>query len=401
MRQVRFKTQAILLLVCAAGAALNVFIAIQNRSAWGIDFNQFYAASHLAGTGHLYEWERISQEQAKHGPPMRSGRLPVVSYGVKLVSWLPYAWAHTLWVLGCLAALMVVALAWPEAPRPWMAAALCWSMPCALLLLLGQDTPFWLMFFALALLALERHRPGVAGVLFSLCIAKYHLALAVPVMLVAQKRWRALAAAAMSAGLLLAACFAIEGSGWPRAYQAMLSDPLFSPGANRMPNLRGLFSRLPAAAALEIAGALLLAALLWRFCRRQNDPGTAGAAAAAAGLLLSHHGYANDLVLLMPLAVFTVSRIKQPVWLIAWAALLLTPAATLALVAAPLAGQLLAVGFVITALAMPPLNPSPLRENESEGRAYGSRDNCGHFPANQPGHRIGRVPGETRRAPPG
>jgi len=117
-----------------------------------------------------------------------------------------------------------------------------------------------------------------------------------------------------------------------------------------MPNLRGLASRLPAPAAIEIAVAFVLIYLLWRFCRQHADVGLAGSAAAASGLLLGHHGYANDLVLLLPLAVLTASRLTAPKWLKVWADVLLTPAVTLLLVALPLPGQLVAVGFVFAVL---------------------------------------------------
>ena len=90
---------------------------------------------------------------------------------------------------------------------------------------------------------------------------------------------------------------------------------------------------------------------LWWFCRHISDLGTAGAAAAACGLLLAHHAYANDCVLLIPLLLLTIQRAEAPAWLKLWAALLLAPA-PVALLASPgpLPGQLLVVGFVAAGL---------------------------------------------------
>ena len=40
-------------LACAAGLAVNLWLAAMNAKGFGADFNQFYCASRLAGTGHL------------------------------------------------------------------------------------------------------------------------------------------------------------------------------------------------------------------------------------------------------------------------------------------------------------------------------------------------------------
>ena len=65
-----------------------------------------------------------------------------------------------------------VAAIWRGTNRMLMATALAWSMPVALLLVYGQDTPFWLLWVALGLLLLERGNPRLAGVVFA-CM-EYH-----------------------------------------------------------------------------------------------------------------------------------------------------------------------------------------------------------------------------------
>jgi hypothetical protein len=231
-----------------------------------------------------------------------------------------------------------------------MAAAILWSMPATLLILFGQDTPFWLMFFAVGLLLLQKGKPGLAGIAFALCICKFHLALGIPILLSFQKRWVPFFSTTLTVGGLLAACFLIEGSAWPRNYLAAVSDVNFSPAHQKMPNLRGLSAWMPHAVAFEIAGVLALIALLWLLCRRTSDLGVTGAAVAAAGLLLGRHGYANDVALLIPLAVFTLQK-KTPVWVKGWALLLLSPSPTLLLSSSrPYLGQLLVIGFVVCAI---------------------------------------------------
>jgi hypothetical protein len=229
--------------------------------------------------------------------------------------------------------------------------ALCWSAPTALLLLVGQDTPFWMLFAAVALLLLSRGSPRLAGVVLALCIAKYHLAVCFPILLVAQKRWSTLAYAAAAGAVLVAAGFAIEGPAWPLRYMATLTDPHFSPAAARMANLRGIAWWLPWPGAVEIVLAVAVVCLLWAYFRRTPHLGLAGAAASAGGLLLARHGYNYDFVLLIPLLVLTVQRPAVPLWLKAWAFLLLSPVATLLVVSnKPFLAQIAIVGFVVAAL---------------------------------------------------
>jgi len=337
--------------VCALGLSFNLYMAHYNGTGWGVDFNQFYSASKLAGTGRLYDWEALRKIEAERGQQVPTGRLPVELYGVKLVGWMPYRTAQVVWLAASVVALILFAVAWPGANRMLMAVSLAWSMPVALLLVYGQDTPFWLLWVALGLLLLERGSPRLAGVVFALCICKYHLSYGLPILLLAQKRWSALASACAAGALLVAACFALEGWTWPAQYVAQARFPMFSPAALRMPNLHGIAYWFPWPVAVEIALSMGVAALLWMVCRRASNLGVAGAAAAAAGLLLGGHGYANDCALIVPVLVFTIQRDTPPRWLKGWAVLLLTPAPALLLTTAkPFTGQILVVGFVVAVL---------------------------------------------------
>ena len=288
--------------------AFNIWFAVQNRAGWGIDFNQYYSASRLAGTGHLYDWDALRKIEAENGTAVPTGRLPVVLYGHKILGSLPYALARSIWLAASFAALVVFTAAWPGTQRPLMLAALAWSMPAALSLLYGQDVPFWLLFFTAGLVLMERKRPWSAGVAFALCLSKFHLALGIPVMLAAQKRWRTLIAGAMAVTALMGCCFLIEGPQWPLQYAKISQMPEFSPAPQRMPTIYGIASWLPWPTLAEIAGAVAVVLLLWAACRGGADPGTCGAAAAACGLLLGHHAYAGDCVLLIPLLVLTIQR---------------------------------------------------------------------------------------------
>ena len=336
---------------CTLGLAFNLWVAIQNKADWGGDYNQFYAASRLAGTGHVYDWEALRKIEAENGQQLLTGRLPVVLYGHKILGSLPYAVARSIWMAGSAAALVLFAAFWPGTRRWLMMIALAWSMPAALDLFGGQDDPLWLLFFAAGLLLIKRDRPWSAGVAFALCICKFHLALGIPIMLAAQHRWRTLIAGAVAGLTLIASCFLIEGPGWPLQYARFSQMPGFSPASERMPNLHGIACWLPWTTALEIVSAVAVVFLLWAACRGRTDFGTAGAAAAACGLLLGHHAYAYDCLLLIPLSVLTIQRPGVPPWLKVWAAALLSPAPVLLLVSErPLPGQVLIVAFIVTAI---------------------------------------------------
>lgn len=343
-----------IVLVCAVGLALNFWL-FRDYEAWGVDFGQFYSASRLAGSGELYNWTELRRLERQHGKEERdtpTGRLPVVVYGIKVINWLPYNWAFALWTAASGVAFVVVVRVWPGLDRTLTAVALSWSMPTAFLLVLGQDTPFWLMWVALGLWLLVQGRSRTAGVVFALCICKFHLAICIPIFLAAQKRWSTLMAGGIASVVLLGACFAIEGPLWPIHYLEAMHRPDFSPAQGRMPNLWGISAWLQSyALAGEMAGALAVVTLIWLICRRNSDPGVAGAVAAAGGLLLARHAYLNDCALLVPLTVLTLQHPSSPKWLKMWAIVSITPIGGLLLISSkPYLGQTFVVGFAIVAL---------------------------------------------------
>ncbi len=339
-------------LLAIPGLALNVWPAVTGWSSWGVDFNQFYSAGHLVGTGHLYDWDALRKIEAERNTEVPCARLPIVLYGHKYLARLPYGVARSIWLAGSIVSLILFAFLWPGARRMLMMVALAWSMPAILILVYGQDLAFWLMFFAAGLALLERKRPWSAGFAFSLCICKFHLALGIPIMLMAQKRWKTLIAGTAAVLVWLALSFMIEPD-WLPHYVKIVQMPEFSPGFDKMPNLHGIASWLPQAASIEVVLVIAVVLLLWMACRDNTDLGMAGAAAAAAGLLLANHSYSVDCVLLIPLALLTVQRQSGPMWITVWSLFLLSPMPVLLIVSdKPLLGQLLVVAFVVTVISL-------------------------------------------------
>jgi hypothetical protein len=349
--------------VCALGLAFNIWMAELNQDGLGLDYTQFYTSSHLAGTGHMYRWDPARQIEIPKGLEVLSSRLPVVVYGHKILSGLPYPVARTIWMAVSIAALILFAAFWPGA-RPWpMLAALAWSMSATIALLFGQDVPFWLVFFTAGLLLMERKRPWSAGVVFALCLCKFHLALGIPVLLVAQKRFKTLIAGGITGAALIASCYLIEGAGWLQEYVRTSKVPQFSPAPERMPNLHGVAHWLPWPTAAEIVFAIAVVLLLWTACREGTDLATAGAAAVACGLLVGYHAYAADITLLIPLSVLTIQRPGVPPWLKIWAVAMLSPAPVLLLLSQrPFLAQIPLAAFVVTAVLFGLARPLSLAE---------------------------------------
>jgi hypothetical protein len=135
----------------------------------------------------------------------------------------------------------------------------------------------------------------------------------------------------------------------------------FSPTREVMPTLSAMTSGLPWPTATEIIAGAVILLLLWMCCRRTVEPGMAGAAAAACGLLVSHHALFADTAILIPLAVLIIQKRSEPSWLKVWAVLMLSPAPFLVAAAwhNSLFWQALVVPFVITAVSVARVSGDP------------------------------------------
>ena len=74
-----------------------------------------------------------------------------------------------------------------------------------------------------------------------------------------------------------------------------------------MYNLRGLCAALSLPRATEFALAALMAVAVW-FAIHQAEPVTALCIAILGGLLVGHHSYLGDLVLLLPVCVYLLAK---------------------------------------------------------------------------------------------
>lgn len=276
----------------------------------GYDFIAFWSAAHLAVEGRpaaAFDWYAI---QAAH-------RLAVPGIGQKLFLWhypptyllmilplglLPYVWALLAFIGG-------TALLWAALvrrvlsdPRAWIVAA---ALPAGLVNIMhGQNGFLTAGIAGFALLALDR-RPLCAGVLIGLLAIKPHLAVLFPIALLAEGRWRTIAAAAATVCGFCAA--SVAAFGWPfvQAFlhdlpivQQLIDGGLLPWGMMPSPYVFALSLGVPAAVAmgLQIAAAATAAVCVWVAWRAPAAPFEAKAAVLVIGsLLVSPYVFYYDL----------------------------------------------------------------------------------------------------------
>ncbi|HZC46951.1 MAG TPA: glycosyltransferase family 87 protein, partial [Candidatus Acidoferrum sp.] len=223
---------------------------------------------------------------------------------------LPYAWSLLTWTVATFAAYLAVM--WKvdrERDSLWLAIA----FPGALVNLTnGQNGFLTLALLGGALLTLQR-RPILSGVMFGLMSYKPQYGILVPIFLIATGRWRALAAAAATVGLLVALSFATYGA---QTWQAFFSSISFTRhvvlenGGSGFEKLQSAFAAARlwgfsiATSYIVQAAVSLLAAVIaiWTW-RRAVSPDLHAAALATAILLTTPYMMDYDLVVLaLPIA---------------------------------------------------------------------------------------------------
>jgi hypothetical protein len=291
----------------------------------GTDFPIFYAGAKLLGTGDLYSpaaLQRIERQEIGCTSSVAAFiRLPYFAALVWPLTLLPLGLAFTVWRVALLAA--EIGFVWSfHRHWKWALLACVWSFPLAWDFDNGQDVSFLLFVIAAGTVLAARGRPFAAGLCWSLCAAKFHLLVFLPLLLMARNR-RAAAGLAAGGAVLLGISFAVESWDWPGRYLAVLLHHNIDPVPLELHNIRGLVQgSLPG----EIALGLTVAAAVWTVCRRAPFE-IALSAALAGGLLVSHHLTASDWAILLP-AGLTLG-IQAPARYIRIAAvLLITPLVT-------------------------------------------------------------------------
>ncbi|MEJ0078206.1 MAG: glycosyltransferase family 87 protein [Alphaproteobacteria bacterium] len=327
----------------------------------GDDFVNYFSGAWLAlhqRVGEIYHWPAYHAFQgelvgAAVSPNYNYSYPPLALVLTLPFAALPYLPALGVWLVG----------GWYAFYR-----ALRLATPNALLLALAAPAVFvntycgqngvWTAAFLGGGLCLLPRAPVVAGVLFGLQAYKPHLALMVPVALLAGRQWRAMLAAAATVGVLALASLALAGiDGW-RAFLDVMpllrkvtledADAVWHRNVSVFMMVSRLGASLTAAYAAQMLAAVLTAALVAAAWFRQAPAPARNAAVMIGVLLATPYLQDYDLVLGAFIAVWLMQLDPEatPATRVACASILLMP-----LFASPLAK--------LTGLGLGPLFVAP------------------------------------------
>ena len=315
----------LLLTVAFYVAILSPAIADAAHRPLGSDFDTFWAGALLALHGHaadVYDLAAIHAAEAV-GAQLKDGRFYVYLYPPTFLALslplalLPYLAALPLFLAaGCAAMLAGLRRILPPA-WPWIALV---ALPAGLLnIVVGQNGFVTAACFAGALLCLEA-RPVLAGALLGLLACKPHLAAAVPFMLLAARRWSALASCATSAaGLVLASWLLLGTAAWQAFFHASGVLQAMMGSADIWPKMLSLYAgaRLlgagqGAALALQAGLALVALACAIRVAAARPGAGAEVSVMVAAAMLVSPYIWDYDQVCLaVPMAWLAAEASKS------------------------------------------------------------------------------------------
>lgn len=282
------------------------------------DFLQLYAGARLVGTPQLYEPEasyQVTREvtpSGAHYPGIYYTRLPFYAWLLRPLGALPYAWAYAVFqTLSAAAVAAFLLLYIRQFPELMVLGAM--SVPLLINFANGQDAGLTVALAGFSFYLVPR-RPFLAGLLLSLCTIKFHLFLLVPLAVVLHRQWRYLVGAASGcAGLFLMSVWA-AGWDWPQQFATLVGRGELHTEVARMPAWRGLTAALSGGdswvmeAPLSLATIFLFAWIVWK----QRDFPVAISLAPVASVLISHHAYAQDLVVILLAAAVVGARRVAP-----------------------------------------------------------------------------------------
>jgi hypothetical protein len=190
--------------------------------ALGRDFINYWTAGHLTLSGQV---DDIFQPKLflAHERQLFDPRLPFHFWSypppalflVAPLGLTSYFTGFALWSLGGMVALYFALRLWPEPGWVRWMILLCPAVPTDIAL--GQNGAYTAALLIGGLMLMER-RPKWAGVLFGLLIFKPQIGVLLPVTVLARRHWKVLAAAAITAGVVLLASALVFGLGAWRGF---------------------------------------------------------------------------------------------------------------------------------------------------------------------------------------
>lgn len=263
-----------------------------------IDLRVYYTAGYMLRTGQtsrLYDLasEKLLQNQLVAPMPAALAFFAPPFAALPFAPLSRFSYRHAFWLLFAinLALLLLAArilqpllsaltLRWP--PLPFL--LFLTFIPAGLTLAMGQLSILMLLFFSMSYSLLQHSRPVLAGLLLSLALIKFQIALPAALLFLLWRQWRFLLGFLGGSSLLAALSVLLAGARECRLYlQSLLSSagPLAAASAgtnnvsvHRMPNLYGLLATLTGRNHLALLLTLAASAALiaWAASRRPSLP---------------------------------------------------------------------------------------------------------------------------------
>jgi hypothetical protein len=233
---------------------------------------------------------------------------------------LPYGWGVLVWTVVTVAALGLALCCSGTLLRNRegdhrLFVLVMWSTPPVFELIgSGQDTALALLVVMLSLRLAGRGKEVGAGAVLAVGLYKPHLFVLVPVVLLMQRRYRALGALAATSVLVVLVTLPVVGPGawtnWVRA----LASPLYADQVQvsqtwKMQSLSALSTAFGGTADIAyIYLAVGVVAFVWTARRFSDDTPRVWALALMTTVVFSPHAMVYDLVLLVPVAAYLLGR---------------------------------------------------------------------------------------------
>jgi hypothetical protein len=355
---------------------LVVGIAILAEQAWeqtgkilayqplGIDFLPMWAAAHEAfiHPERIYDFAGLTKFQhplLAHFAGLRPFVYPPPALLVFApFGFAPFVVANAIWTAAGLALILWTMAGQLKSPKLLVLLAMVLSPASVLVLITGQVT-FLIATLAVSGLLSLKQRPILAGVLFGLAGAiKPQSLVLLPVALLADRQWRAFAAAFVTAALAAAASVLVLGFQtwleWLSALQRFQEIVMNTSGFQRgmiTPTALGITLRFdPGAMAVWRLGFAVGAVfMVWHVFRKTEDPARRVAALLGGSLFVTPYAMHYDAALLAPAAALMLTHRPSPgAWIAALAAGVL-----LCCAAIPYVGAAVVTAFVLIVALLP------------------------------------------------
>lgn len=301
-----------------------------------IDFRAYYTAGYMLRSGHaaqLYDYPTEQRFQSAlvrpdpdalpfMPPPFAALLFVPLSLLSFTAAWIIFAGINCLLLLASCALLApfltTLSARWKPAPTLLFLSFL----PAALTLIMGQLSLLLLLLYCACFTSLRRERDVLAGLILSLALIKFQVALPVALLFLLWRQWRFIAGFLIGGALLTALSTRIIGASAFLSYLHSLFSMTQSLTADRatqvhlgimpsfMPNLFGPLFILGHGAPWSriLILALSLALLLWAALQRPSLP-----LALLIAMLVSYHLFFYDLtLLLLPLALLADHLLRNP-----------------------------------------------------------------------------------------